>query len=282
MKNKPTLIAIIVLLVIFVPLSIYTTYLKLFKVEELPDTKTQEGTSYLDDIDKFVDIKTDGQRTSIGTFKIANKDYTFVLKDNTVYLHSIADNLNILDYQAIKFYNSYIENNLLIVKRDNKWGIINLNSLQPVVKPEYDYLGLIDDEKDGVLNTNTFIGLKNNFYSLYKLGDSFKKVSSDFKDIIYTYNNNQKVIITINNDRYKVYDFNGNNLLENYEITKAAITNNYLAIIDSQNNLYLFNRVPGLPFENYSVKDVSKLKLKESANTLEIYLNDNLYKNIDI
>lgn len=282
MKNKPTLIAIIVLLVIFVPLSIYTTYLKLFKVEELPDTKTQEVTSYLDDIDKFVDIKTDGQRTSIGTFKIANKDYTFVLKDNTVYLHSIADNLNILDYQAIKFYNSYIENNLLIVKRDNKWGIINLNSLQPVVKPEYDYLGLIDDEKDGVLNTNTFIGLKNNFYSLYKLGDSFKKVSSDFKDIIYTYNNNQKVIITINNDRYKVYDFNGNNLLENYEITKAAITNNYLAIIDSQNNLYLFNRVPGLPFENYSVKDVSKLKLKESANTLEIYLNDNLYKNIDI
>ena len=282
MKNKPTLIAIIVLLVIFVPLSIYTTYLKLFKVEELPDTKTQEGTSYLDDIDKFVDIKTDGQRTSIGTFKIANKDYTFVLKDNTVYLHSIADNLNILDYQAIKFYNSYIENNVLIVKRDNKWGIINLNSLQPVVKPEYDYLGLIDDEKDGVLNTNTFIGLKNNFYSLYKLGDSFKKVSSDFKDIIYTYNNNQKVIITINNDRYKVYDFNGNNLLENYEITKAAITNNYLAIIDSQNNLYLFNRVPGLPFENYSVKDVSKLKLKESANTLEIYLNDNLYKNIDI
>lgn len=282
MKNKPTLIAIIVLLVIFVPLSIYTTYLKLFKVEELPDTKTQEVTSYLDDIEKFVDIKTDGQRTSIGTFKIANKDYTFVLKDNTVYLHSIADNLNILDYQAIKFYNSYIENNLLIVKRDNKWGIINLNSLQPVVKPEYDYLGLIDDEKDGVLNTNTFIGLKNNFYSLYKLGDSFKKVSSDFKDIIYTYNNNQKVIITINNDRYKVYDFNGNNLLENYEITKAAITNNYLAIIDSQNNLYLFNRVPGLPFENYSVKDVSKLKLKESANTLEIYLNDNLYKNIDI
>ncbi len=282
MKNKPTLIAIIVLLVIFVPLSIYTTYLKLFKAEELPDTKTQEVTSYLDDIDKFVDIKTDGQRTSIGTFKIANKDYTFVLKDNTVYLHSIADNLNILDYQAIKFYNSYIENNLLIVKRDNKWGIINLNSLQPVVKPEYDYLGLIDDEKDGVLNTNTFIGLKNNFYSLYKLGDSFKKVSSDFKDIIYTYNNNQKVIITINNDRYKVYDFNGNNLLENYEITKAAITNNYLAIIDSQNNLYLFNRVPGLPFENYSVKDVSKLKLKESANTLEIYLNDNLYKNIDI
>lgn len=282
MKNKPTLIAIIVLLVIFVPLSIYTTYLKLFKVEELPDTKTQEVTSYLDDIDKFVDIKTDGQRTSIGTFKIANKDYTFVLKDNTVYLHSIADNLNILDYQAIKFYNSYIENNLLIVKRDNKWGIINLNSLQPVVKPEYDYLGLIDDEKDGVLNTNTFIGLKNNFYSLYKLGDSFKKVSSDFKDIIYTYNNNQKVIITINNDRYKVYDFNGNNLLENYEITKSAITNNYLAIIDSQNNLYLFNRVPGLPFENYSVKDVSKLKLKESANTLEIYLNDNLYKNIDI
>ena len=282
MKNKPTLIAIIVLLVIFVPLSIYTTYLKLFKVEELPDTKTQEVTSYLDDIDKFVDIKTDGQRTSIGTFKIANKDYTFVLKNNTVYLHSIADNLNILDYQAIKFYNSYIENNLLIVKRDNKWGIINLNSLQPVVKPEYDYLGLIDDEKDGVLNTNTFIGLKNNFYSLYKLGDSFKKVSSDFKDIIYTYNNNQKVIITINNDRYKVYDFNGNNLLENYEITKAAITNNYLAIIDSQNNLYLFNRVPGLPFENYSVKDVSKLKLKESANTLEIYLNDNLYKNIDI
>lgn len=282
MKNKPTLIAIIVLLVIFVPLSIYTTYLKLFKVEELPDTKTQEVTSYLDDIDKFVDIKTDGQRTSIGTFKIANKDYTFVLKDNTVYLHSIADNLNILDYQAIKFYNSYIENNLLIVKRDNKWGIINLNSLQPVVKPEYDYLGLIDDEKDGVLNTNTFIGLKNNFYSLYKLGDSFEKVSSDFKDIIYTYNNNQKVIITINNDRYKVYDFNGNNLLENYEITKAAITNNYLAIIDSQNNLYLFNRVPGLPFENYSVKDVSKLKLKESANTLEIYLNDTLYKNIDI
>ena len=282
MKNKPTLIAIIVLLVIFVPLSIYTTYLKLFKVEELPDTKTQEVTSYLDDIEKFVDIKTDGQRTSIGTFKIANKDYTFVLKDNTVYLHSIADNLNILDYQAIKFYNSYIENNLLIVKRDNKWGIINLNSLQPVVKPEYDYLGLIEDEKDGVLNTNTFIGLKNNFYSLYKLGDSFKKVSSDFKDIIYTYNNNQKVIITINNDRYKVYDFNGNNLLENYEITKAAITNNYLAIIDSQNNLYLFNRVPGLPFENYSVKDVSKLKLKESANTLEIYLNDNLYKNIDI
>lgn len=282
MKNKPTLIAIIVLLVIFVPLSIYTTYLKLFKVEELPDTKIQEVTSYLDEIDKFVDIKTDGKRTNIGTFKIANKDYTFVLKDNTVYLHSIADNLNILDYQAIKFYNSYIENNLLIVKRDNKWGIINLNSLQPVVKPEYDYLGLIDDEKDDVLNTNTFIGLKNNFYSLYKLGDSFKKVSSDFKDIIYTYNNNQKVIITINNDRYKVYDFNGNNLLENYEITNAAITNNYLAIIDSQNNLYLFNRVPGLPFENYSVKDVSKLKLKESANTLEIYLNDNLYKNIDI
>lgn len=282
MKNKPTLIAIIFLLVLFIPTSIYTTYLKLINVEELPDIKSQEVTSYLDEIDKHVDIKTDGKRTSIGTFKIANKDYTFILKDNTVYLHSVVDNLNILDYQAIKFYNSYIENNLLIVKRNDKWGVINLNSLQPVISPEYEYLGLIDDEKDTVLNANIFIGLKNDFYSLYKLEDSFNKISADFKNIIYTYNNNQKVIITVNDNQYKVYDYNGNNLLENYEITKASITNNYLAIIDSQNNLYLFNRVPGLPFENYDVKDVSKLKLKENTNNLEIYINDNLYKNIDI
>lgn len=283
MKNKPTLIVIILLLCLFIPATLYGTYLKFLKQDSSP-VKEQiiYAKSYYDELDSLIDTKKDGQRTYIEPFSILNKEYIFIEKDNSVYLESKIDGINLNDYQAIKFYDTYLENNILFVKKNNKWGIINLNNMVQKVPHEYDYLGLINKEKDNVLLTNIIVGLKDGFYSLYSLSDTFSKISPDFQDIIYTYNENQKIIVTKNQDLYYLSDFDGNNLLNYYEIKDISITNNFVAIKDTNDILYIFDRVPSIPFYAEFIEEQGNIRLEEQNDILKVYFNDKLYKDIDI
>lgn len=238
--------------------------------------------SYYDELDNLIDTKNDGTRTFIEPFTILNKEYVFTSKNNLVYLESKIDGIKLNDYQAIKFYNTYLENNILFVKKNNKWGIIDLNNMVQLVPNEYDYLGLINKEKDNVLLSNIIIGLKDGFYNLYSLSDTFSKISPDFKDTIYTYNENQKIIVTKKQDLYYLYDFNGNNLLNYYEIKDISITNNFVAIEDTNNILYIFDRVPSIPIYAEFTEKQGNIKLEEQNDILKVYFNDLLYKDIDI
>ncbi len=283
MKNKPTLIVIILLLCLFIPVTLYGTYLKFIKQDsDIVKEQIVYAESYYDELDNLIDTKKDGTRTFIEPFNILNKEYIFTNKNNLVYLESKIDGIKLNDYQAIKFYNTYLENNILFVKKNNKWGIIDLNNMVQLVPNEYDYLGLINKEKDGVLLSNIIIGLKDGFYNLYSLSDTFSKLSPDFKDTIYTYNENQKIIVTKKQDLYYLYDFNGNNLLNYYEIKDISITNNFVAIKDTNNILYIFDRVPSVPVYAEFTEEQGNIKLEEQNDILKVYFNDLLYKDIDI
>lgn len=283
MKNKPTLIVIILLLCLFIPATLYGTYLKFIKQDsDMVKEQIVYAESYYDELDDLIDTKKDGTRTFIEPFNILNKEYVFTRKNNLVYLESKIDGIKLNDYQAIKFYNTYLENNILFVKKNNKWGIIDLNNMVQLVPNEYDYLGLINKEKDNVLLSNIIIGLKDGFYNLYSLSDTFSKISSDFKDTIYTYNENQKIIVTKKQNLYYLYDFNGNNLLNYYEIKDISITNNFVAIEDTNNILYIFDRVPSIPIYAEFTEEQGNIKLEEQNDILKVYFNDLLYKDIEL
>ena len=281
MKNKPTLIAIIILLIGCIGLAIYG--LSTSEAKDDDDIQVLDyATSYLDTTDKYVDVYINGTKIHEDNFVVNNKEYAFINKDNKVYLYSVKDKIDVIDYEAIKFYNTDIDNDYILVKREGKWGVLNKSTLRMAVLAEYDYLGLIDYFVNDKLASDIFITKKDNSYSLYKLSDTgFEKISNDFSNIIYTYNDNQKLLSIKDGSEYKVYDYQGNRFFDTYMISDVSITDNYIVLVDN-NDLYIFDNLFGMPIDSDSISSHNSLKAKETNANLEIYIDEVLYKNIEI
>ncbi len=282
MKNKPTLIIIIVLLVLFVPMVIFGTVNK-FKKSNAQEIVLNYAKSSINKIDENVNVYKKGTKDKIDKFLVNGKEYTFIEEDGTVYLYSLKDGIKVIDYQAINFYNTDIENNYLLVKREGKWGVLDLSSLKLVVPCEYDYLGLHDDLDDGILNSESFIVGENDTYSIYSLSADagFKKISNNYTSIIYDYNVSQLLLALKVDKRYGLYDFAGNRFYDNYEIQDVRITDNYLVFIDDTNYMYIFNGLFTDPESVYINDDWNTFEVKETSESLEIYLDNILFKKIE-
>ena len=280
MKHKPTLFVIIILLIIAIPASIYGITKKNEKKAEEPVNLTYTEST-LNELDKNVNIYKNGTKIYLDNFIVNGKEYNFVkLDDNKNWLYSVKDNIKVLDYEAINFYNTDIENDYVLVKREGKWGILNTKTLKPVAPCEYNYIGLINNVVDGKLKSNTFIGSKNNSYSIYKIDTSVSAISNTFSDLIYTYNENQKLIATVSNDTYSLYDFEGNKYLQNIIIKDISINNNHITIIDSNNTLYVYNNILATPVLTENLNSYKDFYTNESTK-LEIYIDGTLYKTVE-
>ena len=198
-------------------------------------------------------------------------------------MYSVSEKKRILDYQKINFYNTIIENNYLLVKREGKWGVLDLDNLRLVVQCQYDYLGLVDKIKNDHLTSSEFIVGENGTYSIYTLGkDEFKKITNNFSSVIYDYSLTQLLLVLNLDNEYGIYDFIGNRFYSEYIIKDIVLTDSYIIFVDQEGILRVFAGLFNNPIVNEQIENFNRLTAKEKTGGLEIYLDGTLYKNIEI
>ena len=297
-NNKVVLPVIIILLIIFLPLTVIGSYKNLSKGTSLENPGKEHkynnklfyydktgkllGTyectsSECDDAQTEIDDETndfykEGDKNDIGVF---NADNVFIKDGDKIYLYSLGTKIKLLTVNLLKDYNIDIEGNYLIVKNEeNLYGLFDLNAGNFKIKPSYDYMALANKIKDDKLASDKIIVKKLNGYFLIDSEDN--SLTDTFGVPIYDYND--KYIISKNNDIYTFYKYTGENVLsdltvknyENYEDLMIITTvNNELYIYDVPSEVVLKSYVPvGTDNLSYEISD-NKIIIKNNGTSFD-------------
>lgn len=297
-NNKMVLPVIIILLIIFLPLTVIGSYKNLSNGTSLENPGKEHkynnklfyydktgkllGTyectsSECDDAQTEIDDETndfykEGDKNDIGVF---NTDNVFIKDGDKIYLYSLGTKIKLLTVNLLKDYNIDIEGNYLIVKNEeNLYGLFDLNAGNFKIKPSYDYMALANKIKDDKLVSDKIIVKKLNGYFLIDAEDN--SLTDTFGVPIYDYND--KYIISKNNDIYTFYKYTGENVLsdltvknyENYEDLMIITTvNNELYIYDVPSEVVLKSYVPvGTDNLSYEISD-NKIIIKNNGTSFD-------------
>ena len=269
-NNKMVLPVIIILLIIFLPLTVIGSYKSLSKGTSLENPSKEhkynnklfyydsEGkllgtyectSSDCDDAqteidDEINDFYKEGDKNDIGVF---NTDNVFIKDNDKIYLYSLGTKIKLLTLNMLKNYNSDIEGNYLIVKNEeNLYGLFDLNVGNFKIKPSYDYL--IDKDDNSLTST--------------------------FGVPIYDYNDN--LIISKNNDIYSFYTYNGDNILSDLSINNYEYFNDYIIILTSSSNeIIIYNSKSGTIEKRYTPIETDSLSYEINDNQIIIKNNGN-------
>ena len=229
------------------------------------------GDIYLDDKGNKIDIRA----------KIINDNYVFIVdnkkgSNDDIILYSIKSKSNIDEYTLVK--ETGVNKSYVVLKdKDDKYGVLDLTESTPkvLINFVYDYAGMINNEM-----SNKYLVLKKN--SKYYVADYTEKLlSGGFSDKIVDYNDD--FIVTKNQEnKYKVYDYEDNDLQsKSYLFVKlinsyyAVLQDNGLLVFDKEGNRY--NETPiALTSTNYNrtyVLDVNGQVISNEV-AFEIETND--------
>ena len=295
-NNKMVLPVIIILLIIFLPLTVIGSYKSLSKGTSLENPGKEhkynnklfyydsEGkllgtyectSSDCDDAqteidDEINDFYKEGDKNDIGVF---NTDNVFIKDNDKIYLYSLSTKIKLLTLNMLKNYNSDIEGNYLIVKNEeNLYGLFDLNVGNFKIKPSYDYMALANKTDGEVIKSDKIIVEKLNGYYLIDKDDN--SLTSTFGVPIYDYNDN--LIISKNNDIYSFYTYNGNNILSDLSINNYEYFNDYIIILTSSSNeIIIYNSKVGTIEKRYTPIETDSLSYEINDNQIIIKNNGN-------
>ena len=301
MKDKRySLVVIIILLIIFLPLTILGYVYKInHKVEENPnhelyyqgkiwfyDASNTYVSKYecLTEVCGFAKSSVDEEEKDINYYKDGIKDtlenisdsYALIQDGNVIKLYDIKRGESIQDYLKVKNYSTNLTDNVYIIENtNNMWGVLYIKDIVNVVIPfEYDFIGLkneLDSNKN--LIANKYIVKKDSWYLISK---DNKEISSKFDDKIVDYNDNY--IITYNNT-YKIYNYDKKEYFNNIIIEKYLLENEYIGII-SNNTLYIYINLNSEPLKTINITSGDKVLLKYENNRLNIYEDNKLIDSV--
>ena len=269
-EDKGVLITIIVLLVIFLPLTILG-YIEHNKMENNYEHKLYyQGYLWFYDNDKLIGkykcnndmcnlatttIKDDeydkrNYRGDLeGTILPINNKYAFIKDGDKIILYDITTNGSLASYKSVNNYNTKIVDDTYIVEQENgKFGVLRFaNGLESVIPFEYD-----------------FIGLTNNLSENNELIANYFLVKQDNLWFLIDYQNN---IIS------KKYD---------KEIIDYRIFNEYIAIITDQ-NIDIYNLDDKVLINSKRINtEYESIDYRETINTIELIIDGKDAETIEI
>lgn len=317
MKNrKLTLGIILTLLLIFLPITIFSTtmHIKLSKpVDENPnkqfkinnklyfynDSKELLGTYTCEHPDGYCDYAVfknefttslyEYQPESLTKTSLINNTFAFIMDCETtkigeapIILYDVLNSRAYQKYSEVKNYGIGIENNYYIVKSIDKetWGLIQVsNDIKEKISPKYDYIGLSNTlNKNNKIESSRFAVLENN---------NWKLVDSDGKDLTTTYDkdivsyDDKYIVLTDENQMY-LMDYNGISYL-NGSYKHISFYNKYLKIVDSSNNFYLYDLDKKEAVTSVrKIDNIDDVKLTTENNLIRIFVNNALVENVEI
>ncbi|MBO5095952.1 MAG: hypothetical protein J6B98_03680 [Bacilli bacterium] len=287
-KNKGTLITIIILLLVFIPCTIFGMIkhfedqnknrefyfngkLHFYNGEVLLGTyecKTEKcGYAEYEEIDTEKKIET----------TLINNQYAFIKDGNDLFVQDVTTNTKILDFEEIKSYSIPIENNSYIAKHEGKWGVISLEpSILSVINYEYD---------DLYLNYNNTINELSLEKVIVKEAENYK-IIKDKEEVFSTTNQivefTDNLIITLLEDgSYEIVDYDNKDYFSQDHIVRYLIIDNYLAIWTPYNlDLYSINEDSNTPV-NYFTSYNAYAEIKLEKDKINIYEYDEIVESYE-
>ncbi len=157
---------------------------------------------YVNYIGKYFTIKNDNKLAALITddgTKIVDFKYQEIGKYN--------DGL-----YAISKYSYSIDDNYILYKNNNKWGILELTTGKVLVEAQYDDIDiLVESEEDDFYNLSKkyYKAKENGKWYLYDLTNYQKVNNNGYDDIVFAVDN---VMVVKENGYVVIKDLNGNNL----------------------------------------------------------------------
>ena len=260
-NNKFVLPILIIFLLFFLPLSIYGIYSNKNSILSIDNPnhehKYNNKLYYYDDNDNLIgyyeclsedcdDAKTiiedekniyydKGTNENIG---LLSNNNVFISDNNIIKLYNLNSKVSILELKLIKNYNTTIDGNLLIVKNtEDKYGVMDLNLVNYKIMPEYDYLAINNSFDGEKIIASKLIAKKDDIYYLIDINN--KKITADFNNNIYDYNDN--IVVCNNDSKYMIYKYDGTKLLDYQEIIKINILKNEIIFQNRLGNIYIYD-----------------------------------------
>lgn len=315
MKNrKITLWVIIVLLIIFIPITIFSSIMHFKNADPLVENKNHDfkyngklyfynknellGTYTCKNTDGYCDyaVTTVKSNYSLDEKKLEkstklsliDNQYAFLMDAKTtdlatsqIFLYDVLSNKMLAKYMEVKNYGVGIEDNYYIVKNtNNKWGVISIGEKLNVEIPfEYDYIGLANRENNetGEIEADIFAVLKEDKWQLIDVNEA--AFTDLLSNEIVSYNS--KYVVVKDVDFVSLMDFNNMRYLNMYQYINFY--DKYLTIIDSLNQFYLYDLNSNMKVsESYSVSSIEDVDLENSQNEIIIKINGETKERIAI
>lgn len=301
-KNKKKVFRlIIVLLVIFTTLSVWGVVGNIMGVNKPPepentfrqfkfnnklyfydilnlvgtyDCKTSRCDYALGTIDdKKYDINYHPDASEISTSFIS-KRYAFIVDEGEdIMLYDVINKSVVNRFKAVKNYGIGINDNYYILQNlEGKWGVMKIDSTAGlVIDYKYDFIGVHDElaEASTYLESDIFIVKDLNGWKLISNTEVDK--SAYFINQIYDYND--KYVITKNGSYYYINAISSASLVSSQIYTYAKFVNKYIAVIDNNNEYYLFNPETLTPAsQKYKITSVKEVTYEETLDGLVLLI----------
>lgn len=293
MKDKKTLIVIIVLLGLTLPLGLVGT-IKHFSIpqkEEVPENLEQKFI-YQDNVYFYLEGSLLGTyeclncalpETSVmedeyhtNSYKggqeelepVVNSFYAIFKKGDKQVLYSIIGKRILAEYKSIKTYNTKANNMFVINETSAGYGVTFFELGKSSIPSEYDYIALPGHFEDGLLDATKFIVKKNNLWFILKedktsLNDAVSEEIVDFNDNYY---------ITYDSGEYKIYDYDGN-LHENIlPKTNVYGVGKYLFIVNNR-DLYIYEDIDDELVDYKNVGEYKEISFNKKSDGIEVIID---------
>ena len=302
MKDKKTLITIIVLLVIFLPMALFGT-IKNFsttKSDVKDDNPNKEfkynnklyfyyndkllstyecstctlATSSIDDINYHTNYyKSDDKELA----SVLNEYYGLFKENDNIILYNLVNNKKIDSYKSIKNYNIDATSKFAITEKSNGMGVIFFDLSSSPIPNEYEYITLPSHIIDNKLDTSKFIVKKDNMWSVISAN---KKIDvAPVLDEIVDFNDSY--YITFANNTYHIYDRNNIEYLENLPKTNVYGVGKYIFVLNN-NQLFIYENCLSPVIKIMELPNYNSIYFYQNNNKIDIMIDENLHETLEL
>lgn len=260
-KNKVVLPLIIVLLLVFIPCSIYGIYNKVLFTKERGNPnhlhKFENQLFFYNASDELLGVYEcknencndarpiiddeylrhyEGAQSDVGLF---GGEYAFIQDGDIVKLHNVRAEKTIAEFSLIKNYGTTLDNGSIIVKTtEGYYGLFNMNNIAFDIATQYTFMGLANNTEDGVLLTDR-IAVKE-YDSWYIIGLDNQKLTAPSSYPIYNYDKTYIYYID-ENDNYLIYMYDGSIVLPGVTIKKIETNAKYHILLNGMGNVQIYD-----------------------------------------
>ena len=302
MKDKKTLITIIVLLVIFLPIGVFGT-IKSFsttKSDVKDDNPNKEfkynnklyfyyndkllstyecstctlATSSIDDINYHTNYyKSENNELA----SVINEYYGLFKENDNIILYNLVNSKKIDAYKSIKNYNIDATSKFAITEKSNGMGVIFFDLSSSPIPNEYEYISLPAHIIDNKLDTSKFIVKKDNMWSIISAN---KEVDvAPVLDEIVDFNDNY--YITFANNTYHIYDRNNIEYLENLPKTNVYGVGKYIFVLNN-NQLFIYENCLSPVIKIMELPNYNSIYFYQNNNKIDIMIDGNLQETLEL
>lgn len=302
MKDKKTLITIIVLLVIFLPIGLFGT-IKSFsttKSDVKDDNPNKEfkynnklyfyyndkllstyecstctlATSSIDDINYHTNYyKSDDKELA----SVLNEYYGLFKENDNIILYNLVNNKKIDSYKSIKNYNIEATSKFAITEKSNGMGVIFFDLSSSPIPNVYEYITLPSHIIDNKLDTSKFIVKKDNMWSVISANKEVD-VAPIIDEIV---DFNDSYYITLANNTYHIYDRNNIEYLENLPKTNVYGVGKYIFVLNN-NQLFIYENCLSPVIKIMELPNYNSIYFYQNNNKIDIMIDENLHETLEL